>query len=195
MKELIDELKSILNSKPAPGPILNNLTEVKLKELSKNYKHDSDALWIGSLIADMFITEAKDTGNILLHVPMALDYAKEIIKKNSIPKNQAEIVLELIETHHGGEQKFIESKLYKNADCFKFLDPKGVFHIFSAFYKNDEASFKEAIEYAMFKLEEKYSLIDLDEKTINEAKDLYNKWQNIFNKMDYKLVTPDLYKK
>ncbi len=194
MKNLIQTIKKELYSKPAPGEVLNNLTDKKLNELTKKYKHNSDVLWLGTYLADLFIWESKEGGNIKDHIPMALNYAKKIFKKNDISEDKAKIIFEIIETHHGGKQKYIESKLYKNADCFKFLDPKGVFHIFTMFYKNTEESFKKAIQYAMFKVDEKYKLIDLDKELKAEAKELYDKWQWIFQYMGYERKIPDLYK-
>lgn len=195
MKKLIANLKSMLNAKPSPGVVLNTISDLKLQELSARYKHDSEALWIGAYIADLFITEAIKTGKIAQHIPMALDYAKKVIAENHIPSDKAEIILELIATHHGGDQKHIESKLFKNADCFKFLDPKGVFHIFGAKYEiHDEAHFHEAIQYAMFKLEEKYALVDIDEQTKKEATELYTMWKAIFARLPYKTETPEIYK-
>lgn len=195
MLALIKRIKKELYAKPAPGEVLNNITEKKLKELAKRYEHNHDALWLGAYLADLFIWEAKESGDITKHVPMAIDYARTVIKKNKIGDEEADIILEIIKTHHGGKQKHIESKLYKNADCFKFLDPKGVFHIFSAFYDNTEKGCQKAGEYAMFKVEEKYRLIDLDEELKEEAKMLYDRWQWFFDKMGYELKTPDLYKK
>jgi len=193
-KKLIKKLREELYSKPAPGEVLNNITEEKLKKLASQYDHDSESLWIGSNIADLFIFEAKEIGDIKQHVPMAVKYAKKVIKDNNISKDKAEIILELIKTHHGGEQKHIESKLYKNADCFKFLHPKGVFHMFSIFYDNDEKSFAKAIQYSMFKVEEKYGLVDLDDDLKNEAKELYDRWKWFFDKIGCELEVPELYK-
>lgn len=197
LTRLITQLKTDLNSKPAPGEVLNHLMEEKLKELEAQYKDQIDrtVLWIGSLIADLFIYEAKESGDITKHVPMALEYVKQVIKDNKIPTAQAEIILEIIATHHGGEQKFLESKLYKNADCFKFLLPEGVFHIFSAFYKNDLTSLKEAMEHTIFKIDEKYKLVDLNNQLKAEAKELYDHWQGLFSKTPYELTIPALYKK
>lgn len=194
MDKLIVKIRADLYSKPAPGEVLNNITDNKLKELAKKHEHNHNALWLGTYLADLFIWEAKETGNITKHVPMAIDYAKKLIKEHNISDNESEIILELIETHHGGEQKHIESKLYKNSDCFKFLDPKGVFHIFSAFYDDTEKGFEKAIQYAMFKVEEKYSLIDLDDDLKKEANELYERWQWFFKRMGYELKIPDLYK-
>lgn len=193
MQDLIARIRKELYSKPAPGEVLNNITDKKLVEIASKYPHNNDALWLGTYLADLFITEAKDTGDITKHVPMAVEYTKQLIIDEKISDEIAEILIELIETHHGGPQKHIESKLFKNADCFKFLDPKGVFHIFGVFYEETEESFKKAIEYTMFKVEEKYHLVDLDDELKAEAKELYDRWQWFFKRLDYRQVVPELY--
>jgi hypothetical protein len=193
MKRLIQKLRTELYAKPAPGEVLNAITDKKLSEIARGYPHNHDALWVGAYLADLFITEAKATGDITKHVAMALAYAQKVITEEKIPDNEAEILLELIATHHGGEQKHIESKLYKNADCFKFLDPKGVFHIFSATYDGTQKGFEEAIQYTMFKVDEKFSLVDLNAQLIAEAKTLHDRWQCIFHQMEYKKAIPRLY--
>lgn len=194
MQRLIKKLKAELYSKPSPGEVLNTITDNKLIEISKSYLHNHDCLWVGTYLADLFITEAKGTGDIKKHVPMALEYAHEIIASENIQKQDAEIILEIIATHHGGKQKHIESKLFKNADCFKFLDPKGVFHIFSAMYDGTEKGFEKAIQYTMFKVEEKFSLVDLNDDLITEANELHDHWDWIFKQMKYDKATPELYK-
>lgn len=201
MIDLIDHLKKELSRKPSPGVILNTLGEDKLKELASRYPtHNHNALWIGAHLADMFITEALLTGDITQHVSMALEYAKKMIEEEGISESDAEIILELITTHHGGEQKHLESKLFKNADCFKFLLPRGVFHIFGTMYgRSDETDpskkFAEAMQYTMFKVEEKYALVDLDNTLKAEAKELYDHWQFFFNRVGVDRKVPGLYNK
>ena len=185
MKKLINVLRKELYAKSSPGEVLNNLMEDKLKKIVSKYTHDEDALWIGSYLADLFITEAKDDGNIKLHVPMALKYAHELIVKYDISKKRSDIIIEIINTHHGGKQKCIEAKLFKNADCFKFLEPKGVFYLISVVSKGKtEESLKEAIEYARLKVGEKFRLVDLNDDLEKEAKLLHDKLQWIFNRID-----------
>lgn len=197
MKKLTERLKTEFYSKPSPGILLNQLGEEKLNQLLTRYpNHNSNALWIGAYLADMFITEAIQTGDITKHVPMALNYAKEIIAKEGIGEDDAQIIIELIATHHGGEQKHLESKLFKNADCFKFLLPRGVFHIFSSYYKpNTPEGFAKGMQYAMFKVDEKFNLVDLDDELKKEARDLYDHWQFFFNQVGVERNVSSLYKK
>ncbi|MDQ6985178.1 MAG: hypothetical protein Q9M91_01365 [Candidatus Dojkabacteria bacterium] len=197
MKQLIKKLRSDLYAKPIPGVVLNDLMEVKLKKLAKKYKHDSEALWIGSYVADLFIVEARrDTGNHMNHLPIASEYAKnELFPNYNFTDHQQEIILEIIEKHHSSEEKkYIETKLFTNADCFKFLEPKGAFHLFGAVYGREGGDFKKAIDMVMFKAQEKYDLVDLDKETIVEATLLYDKLMWMLERSGAELLVPEVYK-
>lgn len=201
MTDLLSRLKTDFYAKPSPGPILNELGETKLRELAARYPdHNHFALWVGAYLADLFITEAISTGDITRHVPMALDYTEQVIANEHISKADADIIREIIRTHHGGEQKHLESKLFKNADCFKFLLPRGVFHIFGTMSERSKATdpvakFAEAMQYTMFKVDEKYSLVDLDDQLKAEANELYDRWQYFFAQVGVTKQTPGLYAK
>lgn len=201
MKELIEKLHQEFWAKPYPSDILKKLGAERLVILEKRYQVDHDALWIGAIISDMFIAEAVKLNKMPIHVDMAVEYAKEIFKiYPQINSLQQEKIIEIIATHHGGEQKYIESKLFKNADCFKFLEPLGVFNFFAdVLGRNTEGSIEQRTTKAMndvlYKIEEKFALVDLDEQTINEAKELYTHWKFLFSKSGIEFVIPDRFKK
>lgn len=197
IEELIQDLRKQLYSKAIPGKLLNNIMDKKLKEFAPRCEHDPVALWIGSYLADLFIVEAREqTGNHMEHVPMAAKYAREEIFSNcDLTDEQQEIILEIVETHHGGEQKHIESKLFTNADAFKFLEPEGVFHLFGAYYQRTDQDFEATMQNVMFKVDEKFHLVDLDEETKREAKELYDRWQYFFERTGVEFKVPEIYKK
>lgn len=197
MQDLIKQLREELYSKPLPGKVLNDIMDAKLKELASKYDHDDEALWIGAYLADIRITEARtQTGQHMNHVPMAAEYAKELFKKHNIPEDKQEIILEIIERHHeSGPYKHIETKLFVNADCFKFLEPKGAFHLFGAMYGRTNQNFEESIQSVMFKADEKYALVDLDEETKQEANELYSRLKWMFDRIGVEKATPEVYKK
>jgi hypothetical protein len=69
-----------------------------------------------------------------------------------------------------------------------------VFHIFSAFYKGNSKTLDEALNYAWFKIEEKYKLVDLNEALKHKARVAYDLWKQIFDQAKFDKTTPDLYK-
>jgi hypothetical protein len=173
--KLIADLKKELASKQSPGPVLDQLMFARLDIFAQRYEHNHELLLLGAVLSDIRIDEAKVTGDIGRHIELALQYAEEIFEANKITESEQEIVREVIATHHGGAQKYIESKIFKNADNFKFLEPKGCLEYFSMVYeRKDLANFDEALATVKHKLKEKLDLTDLDEEAISEAKMLYD---------------------
>lgn len=163
---LIGPLLNKLYSKPAPSKTLNDITFKRLSELEAINKVDHKSLWIGSLIADLFIYEARKAQDLKIHLPLAIEFAKQFIKENRLKDKEKLIILEIIETHHGGNQIYLESKLFKIADCHKFLEPAGLIDLISDYYQKEGSSLTNSLILAENKLLEKYKLIqdvaDLD---------------------------------
>lgn len=175
-KELIERLKEEQASMKMPGPVLDGIMYEYLEKFSEKYEHDHELLLIGACLGDIRIDKSKELGDLKKHVPLALEYAKELYEEYEMSKEEQKIVDEVIATHHGGEQKYIESKIFKNADNFKFLDPKGCLHFFGALYTDHtEEGLKKNIAYSIEKQEEKMKLTDLDDETIELAKSLFNR--------------------
>lgn len=172
--KIIEELKTELSTKSTPGPILDEIMFRRLEEFSKGLDHNHDLLMVGAILGDIRIDEAKALGNIESHVELAMEYAQEIYKKYDISEEDQEVINEVISTHHGGEQKFNESKIYKNADNFKFLETRGCMHFFGALYSQyDAQGLSKAASTVKGKLEEKLNLTDLSESVIEEANELF----------------------
>ena len=173
--DLITKLEAELATKQTPGPILDEIMFRRLKQFGSRYEHNHDLLMTGALLGDIRIDEARTAGDKSKHVEMALDYLDTLKVEHSIPKDDYEIIYEVVATHHGGEQNHIESKIYKNADNFKFLEARGCFHFFGAVY-NDHTSegLLKAVEFVKVKLDEKLKLTDLDQEALDEARTLHD---------------------
>lgn len=184
--KLIKNLKKELSSKVAPGEVFNNIMEDKLQKIARKYKHNHELLLIGSYLSDIKLDEAIILKDLSKHVDLALKYSNDIFKKYNFSVEEIEIVKEIIQTHHGGEQTHIESKIFKNADNFKFLEPKGWMHLFGRYYEDGEISFKLAAQRTLYKVEEKYSLVDMEELK-EEAKYLYRHAKEVFDRIGVNL--------
>lgn len=183
-KEVIDALRDELSAKVSPGPILDEIMFRRLETFSKNLEHNHDLLLIGATLGDIRIDEARAKGDKDAHVKLALDYAREVYKKYSISSEDQDVIDEVIRTHHGGAQKYTESKIYKNADNFKFLETRGCFHFFGALYtQHDSTGLNDVVERVKGKLNEKLELTDLNENVVIEAKELYRTNMEILNRI------------
>jgi len=179
IQELTDKLQRELYSKYMPGEVLLNLREKWLEKFLETYKCNVEALMLGFMFSDYKLQEATELRKQIEHIRMAHDYAEQAFERYSdISQETQKIVLEIIDSHHGGTHKYIESKLFKNADALAFLEPKGWMHFFASKYDNKgEDSFKSALKMVEEKIEEKSQLVDLDDTTIAEAKLLKEKYE------------------
>lgn len=183
-ESLIQHLKTEVSTRTSPGPVLNNIMFRYIDDFSRKYKINSDLIYIGGMLSDIRLDEAIGENRIQDHIEMAVRYFGELIDEYEISKDDSEIIIEIIETHHGGAQKFIESKIFRNADNFKFLEPRGCFHYLGSLYENHtDDELDEVINEVIRKLEEKLKLTDLDDETIELANDLFNKNISILNQM------------
>ena len=96
---------------------------------------------------------------------------------------EKENIIKCVEEHHGVEKFFsIESEVVANADCYKFVHPKGVLY-YSSMLGRRFHDFNKELEQLDFKLNEKHNTISLPlvkeelepyydffQKSINEAK-------------------------
>lgn len=173
-EKLINKLEQENKSHKIPGSTLDELMLAYLKQFSQRYDHDHQLLLVGAHLSDIRLEEAFDKGAPEEHIAMALDYATQIYVEFEIPKTDQEIINEIITTHHGGTQKTIEAQIFKNADNFKFLDPKGCMHLFTSLYFTEGESFETAMNMTIEKLEEKLGLTDLDATIMTKAVELFD---------------------
>jgi hypothetical protein len=78
-----------------------------------------------------------------------------LLESHNLPKNQLDIVLNCIEGHHKNvEWKSFEAEICANADCYRFLTPRGII-AFLVQIGSFKMTVDESIKLALFKVEEK----------------------------------------
>lgn len=133
------------------------------KKLAKIYKVDKDLILAALNLMDVKVGEASQKKKMPEHVKMSLDAAMPLIKKAKLSKRDEEKVIGCILSHHGVEKyPSIEAEICANADCFKFLHPRGVINFIWSLGKRG-SSFEDALKYMDYKLEEKHKTLSLPE--------------------------------
>lgn len=115
---------------------------------------------------------------------MSSRVTKEMLKDFAfLDEKTKENIIKCVEEHHGVENFFsIESEIVANADCYKFIHPKGLLY-YSSMLGRKFHDFNKELEQLNFKLNEKHNTISLPlvkeelepyynffQKSINEAK-------------------------
>ncbi len=146
----------------SPPEILQELLIFYTKKICKELKADINLALIGAYLMDSKVGKAGREGRVEEHVGMGLQAAKKFLKKFNLPKKLQDKIENIIEAHHGTvPYKCPEAEIVANADCFRFLHPKGaVFFLTNLGEKG--MKFPEALKYFEYKVEEKQKVISLD---------------------------------
>jgi len=94
---------------------------------------------------------------------MSSNATKEMLKDvNWLTEDEKENIIKCVEEHHGAEKFYsIESEVVANADCYKFVSPKGILY-YSSMLGRRFHDFKKELDQLEFKLNEKHNTISLD---------------------------------
>lgn len=77
---------------------------------------------------DLKLGQASEEKRISDHVKMSSDVARLFLEQNNVEPLDIAKILNCIEAHHG-EIAFqsLEAEICANADCYRFIHPKGFF--------------------------------------------------------------------
>lgn len=169
------------------NPDMEFLYELSLNsgiKLAKEYGADENIVKIALAMMDSKLPEASHLGTPKKHISMSSDATKEMLKDiDFLSEDVKENIIKCVEEHHGVEKFYsIESEVVANADCYKFVHPKGVLY-YSSMLGRRFHDFNKELEQLNFKLNEKHNTISLPlakeeleeyydffQKSINEAK-------------------------
>lgn len=169
------------------NPDMKFLYELSLDmgiKLAEIYKADVNIVKIAIAMMDSKLPEASYLKTPKKHIEMSSNATKEILSDiDCLNEDIKENIIKCVEEHHGTKEFFsIESEVVANADCYKFVHPKG-FLYYSSMLGRRFHDFDKELEQLDFKLNEKHNTISLDivkeelepyyqffQKAIDEAK-------------------------
>lgn len=131
-------------------------------KLAKEYGANENIVKISMALMDLKLPEASHRSIVKQHIPMALEVANEMFKDiDCLSEYNKENIIKCVEQHHGIEKYFsIESEIVANADCYKFVHPKGTLY-YSSLLGRRFHDFNKELDQLEFKLNEKYNIISL----------------------------------
>ncbi len=156
---------------------LYDISLVEGKRLSKIYNADIDIVLIALALMDSKLPEAVRLKKPKEHVEMSLKAAKQILDEvYDLDDEKRKNILKCIEEHHGSSKYYsIESEVVANADCCKFLSPKGIMTYASILARrlND---FEKEWEKLEFKMDEKIKYVSLEKEELMPIYDNFKKY-------------------
>ncbi len=176
-KYALDEIEKYKNG--PPGLVLFGIAEKKALELAEKLNADKTIVQVGVCLMDLKLAEAINQNKLKEHVKMSVEASKEFLKKFNLDKETEEKIINCVEAHHGNiPYKYVEAEICANADCYKFLHPKGIIEYFITMgRRNTEIS--KSIEMVEMKLEEKHNILSL-EICKNELEQHYQTFKKLF---------------
>lgn len=146
----------------SPPQIFQDLLINKTEELCKKLGADKEIACIGAYLMDIKIGQALREGRVQDHIRLSLQAARKFLGKYNLSGDIQEKIENIIESHHMAIPcKSLEAEIVANADCFKFLHPKGAIFFLTDLGKRD-MPFLEALNYFEQKVEEKYKIVSLN---------------------------------
>jgi hypothetical protein len=154
--------KQYLKNK-APAWYLTEIAVSKGVELSAKYKVDKNLVAASLYLAHVVFDPVRGSDTQKNHEKLSADFAKKYLDKWRISANKQDIILNSIESHHNKVRcGSLTAEVVKNAECFKFLSVEGCM-IFMHTLGDRKTSMKDSFEYLLYKINQKYSYLTLDE--------------------------------
>jgi len=145
-----------------PSKIHFKISEKKALELAKKLGADKTITLVGVYLMDLKLGEAFSKGKIKEHVRMSVKATKKFLEKFELKEEIKKKIINCVKAHHG-QVPFIckEAEICVNADCYRFLHPKGFFcALFEVAKMGMEID--EILNILEAKLDEKYKILSLD---------------------------------
>jgi hypothetical protein len=145
-----------------PHVLQFDISEKKAIELAQTLWAKQNIVAMGVYLMDIKLGQAFQENRANEHVSMSSEVSKTFLESHNIDHPSLLKIINCIEAHHG-EIPFtsLESEICANADCYKFIHPRGFF-LFLAILGKRWLSFNDCLDQAEFKLDEKYKILSLD---------------------------------
>lgn len=145
-----------------PNLILFELSEKKTIELAGKLGADKAVTQIGFYLMDLKLGQALKENKLPQHIQMSIAAAENLLAQTDISEASREKIINCIEAHHGQVPfKCLEAEICANADCYRFIHPRGFF-VFLTVLGKEGTGFSECLTSAESKMEEKHSMLSLD---------------------------------
>jgi len=158
MKEIIEKAKEFAFPITPLFDFANEIGQILAEKSGAN----EDIVMLGTLLMDVKLKQAMSENRVQDHVKMSLEATKEFLKQFKLNEETKEKIYNCVEAHHGNVPYTCkEAEICANADCYKFLHPKGFFVLLSILGKRED-DFSKVLDIAEEKLDEKWNIVSLD---------------------------------
>lgn len=161
--------------------VLDDLALEKAIKMAEEMNANKTIIQIAMSLMDSKLPEASKEGVPKEHIGRALVVADEYLKQlTDATLEDKEKIINCIKEHHGCEKySSIESEICANADCYKFLSPRGIMAYASILARrHNDLNFEWNKLEA--KMDEKYAIMTMD-KVKEELEPVYLMFKDILS--------------
>ena len=134
------------------------LSEKKGQEFAEQLGADKTIIGAGTSLMDVKLGQSIDENRVQEHVAMSVEATEEFLKEFDIDKEK---IINCVAAHHGTiPYTCVEAEICANADCYRFIHPKGFFAYLTLLGRRF-SEFDTCLEHAEKKMEEKYNILSL----------------------------------
>jgi hypothetical protein len=139
-----------------------DISEKKALELAERLGADKSVVRAGVALMDLKLGQAFKEGRLKEHISMGVEAAREFLDGLGIDGAAKEKIINCIEAHHGTvPYKCREAEICANADCYRFVHPKGFF-VYLTVLGRRNPDFQACLDAAEKKMDEKHKVLSLD---------------------------------
>lgn len=151
-------------------------------EIAKKLEANEEIVAIGTRLMDLKLGQAFKEKRLPEHVAMSSEASKVFLKNNGLIEDSDEwgSIINCVEAHHGTIPfKSIEAEICANADCYRFLHPKGVISYFFSVVQRT-GDLKKSIEQVENKMNEKMAIASIP-FVVDELKEYFDTFKQYFS--------------
>lgn len=166
MKEIIEKAKkwALEEIKLYGTPKIEHfeLSNQKGQELAKKLNADADLVMLGTILMDVKLGECFKEGKLEEHTPRSAKATVGFLKQFDLDEEIKKKIINCVEAHHHTKDYIcLEAEICANADCYRFLHPRGIFGALVLWGERDQ-NLNNVLKQVEKKFEEKQKILSLD---------------------------------
>lgn len=165
MKKIVEKAKELalaeIKKTGLPIPEHFNLANSKGQELAEKLGGDKDIILLGTMLMDLKLGECLQEGKLPEHIRRSSDEAKKFLEQFKIDQKTKNKIINCIEAHHRTIPfTCTEAEICANADCYRFLHPRGIFAYLASLGKRLD-NLNDILAQLELKMDEKMKTLTL----------------------------------
>jgi hypothetical protein len=145
----------------SPNPVHFDIANRVGQKIAGNMHVDANIVLLGTTLMDFKIGQALSEDRLKEHIFMSKEAVETLLMSHDCPEASLKKILDCIGGHHKtAAWTCSEAEICANADCYRFLTPRGIISFLQQIGKR-EMNLDDSLAYALSKVEEKWQILSL----------------------------------